>query len=497
MHFGGGGHGGMHFGGGHGGGIHVGGIRPGGVHFGSVRAGSMHGFASHGVARHDFGHVGGHVGTRSFAGHNFSHGNLNHGNFPNHGNFAAHNALVGHNAVNAHNNAPGDHAFSGNHLTHNQLTHNQFAAEHFRGLHDFNYRGFNRNSFGNDSAWNRWGGNFYGAGWNDWGGGWGGWAGPVFWPFLLGDIFSFAFWPYGYYNPFWAYGPAFFLGSVFAPGPYFGQSYGYGPDYYGSVGSNNFYYGSANTANLDESDRVSLAETNNEAVQSCGGLAPGVTDLPIDRIQQTLRPTGNQVAALNDLNTASSKAGDVVAASCPKEVPLTPIGRLDAAEQRLDATIKAVAIVHSPLEHFYESLSDEQRTRFNAMGRSSQAGGSDLASLCGQQSGSASNLPIQRIEQVIEPNGQQQQEAFNALKQASLDASKELQTSCPTQMPQTPVARLVAVDARLKAMVEAMKIVRPKLRQFYGTLSDEQKARFNTMGPPRTASAQTQQNSAQ
>jgi hypothetical protein len=34
-------------------------------------------------------------------------------------------------------------------------------------------------------------------------------------------------------------------------------------------------------------------------------------------------------------------------------VPLTPIGRLDAAEQRLDATIKAIQVVRSPLERFY------------------------------------------------------------------------------------------------------------------------------------------------
>jgi hypothetical protein len=33
-------------------------------------------------------------------------------------------------------------------------------------------------------------------------------------------------------------------------------------------------------------------------------------------------------------------------------------------------------------------------------------------------------------------------------------------------------------------MVNAMKIIRPKLEEFYASLSDEQKARFNTMGPP-------------
>src|SRR6201997_2225255 len=31
----------------------------------------------------------------------------------------------------------------------------------------------------------------------------------VFWPFLLGDIFSYALWPYDYYYPFWSYGTAY------------------------------------------------------------------------------------------------------------------------------------------------------------------------------------------------------------------------------------------------------------------------------------------------
>jgi len=59
-------------------------------------------------------------------------------------------------------------------------------------------------------------------------------------------------------------------------------------------------------------------------------------------------------------------------------------------------------------------------------------------------------------------------------------------------MPQTPVARLDAVKTRLQAIVAAMNTVRPKLQDFYASLNDEQKARFNTMGPPPNASAQQQ-----
>ena len=56
----------------------------------------------------------------------------------------------------------------------------------------------------------------------------------MFWPFLLGDVFSCAFWPYAYCFPFWSYGTAFAYDyGPYAPGyPYGGMSniYGYALD---------------------------------------------------------------------------------------------------------------------------------------------------------------------------------------------------------------------------------------------------------------------------
>src|SRR4029077_3724227 len=119
---------------------------------------------------------------------------------------------------------------------------------------------------------------------------------------------------------------------------------------------------------------------------------------------------------LDDLSAASSKANDIIKSSCPTAPPLTPVGRLGAAEQRLEAMSRAAQIGRSPLERLYDSLSDEQRRQFNAMGNSgkgerepsSAPSGGDLA-LCDQQAGGGfANLPVQRIEQVVRPNTQQQ-----------------------------------------------------------------------------------------
>jgi hypothetical protein len=38
-------------------------------------------------------------------------------------------------------------------------------------------------------------------------------------------------------------------------------------------------------------------------------------------------------------------------------------------------------------------------------------------------------------------------------------------------------------------MADAIEAVRPNLKNFYASLSDEQKARFNLMGPPPKAAS--------
>jgi hypothetical protein len=44
----------------------------------------------------------------------------------------------------------------------------------------------------------------------------------------------------------------------------------------------------------------------------------------------------------------------------------------------------------------------------------------------------------------------------------------------------------MAAGRRLDIMLDAVKLVRKALDDFYATLSDEQKAQFEAIGPPRT-----------
>jgi hypothetical protein len=293
-------------------------------------------------------------------------------------------------------------------------------------------------------------------------------------------------WPGAFSDPFWAYGPDAFLSGIFSPGLYY------------SASSNGQYdglydvYGAGAPTNIAAPATAPSTASTSGMTLTCSGLAPGVTGVPVDQIiAQSVQPTGDQIQALVDLGTAADEASEVVRASCPSQVPLTPLGRLDAVQRRLDAMIQAVQMVRAPLDRFYSMLSSPQKTRLSAIaeqpnGRSAAARG--VAGLCDPRAASFAHLPVDRIERAIQPTSRQEA-AFEKLKEASANAAASLEASCPSTLPKTPVERIDAVKRRLEAMVQATKEVRPALGAFYATLSDEQKARFDIPASATNAAA--------
>ena len=273
------------------------------------------------------------------------------------------------------------------------------------------------------------------------------------------------------------------LGPFYFHGPFVGHHHRHRLQTRAKEEPNNVPRGSA--AETKQADREARGETNIHALGSCTGLIPSVANLPIEQIPQTVHPTADQEAALDDLRAASSQASDIIKSVCPSSVPLTPTGRLGAAEQRVDATIKAVEVIRRALARFYDSLSDEQKSRFNAMDGSTERAQSagDLTGICSQQAGSFIDLPVQRIEQVVQPTAQQRS-TLDDLKKTTQNAAAQLRSSCPSVVPLSPVARVDTVATWLRAMADAIKSIRPALENFYASLNDEQKARFNMMGSP-------------
>jgi hypothetical protein len=61
-------------------------------------------------------------------------------------------------------------------------------------------------------------------------------------------------------------------------------------------------------------------------------------------------------------------AAEFLKAKCLEDQALTPPGRIEAMAQRLEAVLQALKTVQPALELFYNSLSDEQKARFNQLG---------------------------------------------------------------------------------------------------------------------------------
>jgi hypothetical protein len=105
----------------------------------------------------------------------------------------------------------------------------------------------------------------------------------------------------------------------------------------------------------------------------------------------------------------------------------------------------------------------------------------ELSQMCGEDSRDIAGLPIDRIQQAIQPDDAQRA-ALDDLANASVKAAQGIKAACPTRISLTAPDRLAAMQTRIEAMIAAVGTVQPPLDKFYGLLNDEQKARLNALG---------------
>jgi len=324
-------------------------------------------------------------------------------------------------------------------------------------------------------------GAFSGSAWPWWRGGLVlGWFGPLFWPYAYYDLFDYVYWPYAY-DDFWPYAYDDVYYGIYGPYAY-GGPYGYPP-----YADPNGYYGGRSARRGVSAGRYAARSNGTErrAAEVCSDDAAQLTDWPIERISEIVQPTAAQRPALDELRAASAKAIDMLKADCPKDLPSIPTGRLAAMESRLQVMLAAVQIVRPALERFYQSLSDEQKARFNAIAPANDPDAAtkdqrDLTRFCDEKAPGVTDLPIDRIAQAVQPTSAQRA-ALDELKDASVNAAEDLKVNCPTYQTLTPTGRVEAMEERLDATLAAVQTVQPALTKFYNSLSDEQKARFNSL----------------
>jgi len=436
-----------HFSGGHPGGamMHLGGApRMGIAHSGVAHIGAVHGGAVH------FGHVGhigsipgytGHIGTVHGAGPRFAHfGRLSRRGL------ASSHGVAG--AATAHGVGPGLGRAAG------------IAGRTGPGINGSFAGAFaaHRHFMASGGAFRP----FFYAGWHPYHHL--GWIGPLFWPYAYGDFFYYALWPedYAYIDPFWVYGYGDIYTGIFWP-------YDYGEYVRGRRAP------------------ARMAALKQQMAQSCTEEATEVTGWPIGQIQDAVKPDDKQTTLLDAFGNAVVQASDEIKSHCPTSVSFTPTSRLDEMQQRMQALVQAVDIVRPPLAAFYDSLSDEQKARFNDVGTTEAQSGTHGAQASNAPSPQAAcdaavmAWPAEQIERTVRPTDAQRAK-LEALQSAAANAADTIKASCPSEIPSTPPARLEAVGKRLQAMLQAINIVRPALADFYDALSDDQKARFNTLG---------------
>jgi hypothetical protein len=287
-----------------------------------------------------------------------------------------------------------------------------------------------------------------------------GWVGPLFWPFAYYDIYDYAIWGDG--MGFWGYGYRDVYAAIFTP-----------------------YDEDELTRYLSASHGRRFRRPPSLA-RICGDDVSELAPLPVEQIRQTMRTSEEQRAMLDDLAKASIEAEKTVRASCPTEVQPTPSARLAAMQQRLEAMKSAIAQIRTPFEVFYESLDDDQKAELAALNEQRAPFAPKVPAAQSCTPPEVLPWPAADIEAKLHLNDAQREE-LGALSRMDALARNTLNFDCQPDENLTPPDRLATADVRLDAMLDAIKWVRPALDDFFATLSDEQKAKFDTIGAKRTS----------
>jgi hypothetical protein len=286
---------------------------------------------------------------------------------------------------------------------------------------------------------------------------------PIGAPDAFEDMLGYALWPGDYGRQFWSHGPNDIMRAMTAPAAAFAADAGSAP-------RQRLTTALVTSANAAPSDRaICIARVKDQAMR------------PFERIDQTIRLTTEQQQGLNDLRTAIRAAIDDEAAACRGDLPATQPERLRAMIDGLWAMRYAEFRIRPALEKFYASLTDEQKAQLSEAPQTvggNEAATATPAAICGEPT-PAPGSPFDPIQRALQPTAEQQK-SLQMLYGASMEMAQYLTSTCPTDNPSTPMARLGAASDRVMSLLHAAMNIEPILGQFYAGLSDQQRRRFNS-----------------
>jgi hypothetical protein len=272
------------------------------------------------------------------------------------------------------------------------------------------------------------------------------WWGTVYWPTAYRDTFGYIISGANEAGAFWAHSSNDIYDGVFVPAM-------------------------ASTLHSDKrlGAGIGCDDEGNQAIS-------------LDPIEQKMHPTQAQRALLDALRGALVEASNRTRVSCSTTSSSpTPTTRLGTMWDRLRGLRQAVGLTRTPLKALYDSLSDEQKARINSLPDAPAVGRRAKVlepQVCADSASRTPEWPTKPIEEAVRPT-EQQRAPLGALAGTTSHLSALLLPSCPPAMVITPTGRLEAVLNRLDSMIYAVTLERGALNNFYVSLDEDQKARFD------------------
>ncbi len=225
------------------------------------------------------------------------------------------------------------------------------------------------------------------------------------------------------------------------------------------------------------------------SADQCNDAASADDKWPSSRIEQLLQLSDAQHATLDKVQLAANDAVKTIKSNCRQLGDLSPPDRLRALVQALWIVRDGDMAMRAPLKNFHESLTSAQKNSFAVQqpqnapppDDKTQGGENKQYQACAAQNiGSAERL-VKEIEMKVRPDKTQSASLEN-LQKVSSDMAKLLIASCAQPIPADPLARLDSASDQITAMNYAASNVQIALDDFYGRLSQTQKARFEATG---------------
>ena len=235
-----------------------------------------------------------------------------------------------------------------------------------------------------------------------------------------------------------------------------------------------------------------------QMLRACDQQADDLKNVPVDAINQKVKPTSDQRRTLEQLASASAEAASTLAANCPKELSADLDGRLNALSQTLSTMANRLTTLRPMFANYYGSLDDEQKARLLQMTmRASGSGGahSDLDhpsgrnqgvsdapvsdyTFCQQWVAALRSWPVKQIEDKASLSDEQHANLYE-LTAAIYRAAGKLNAVCDADDHITPPGRLDGRIDQLNSLQQSVDIIRPLLSQFERDLTEEQAARLS------------------